>query len=120
MKCAGFGIWVRMNQEKKKKKVDLYIDTENRINHMTQPKKSFSEKFVSGIKSTSHYFNYVWYVLILKNVYTKYFSLFSWKDPKGKKLFSITQILACPGRCWLASYFLWTYILPSVLPRGLF
>lgn len=116
MKCAGFGIWVRMNQEKKKKKVDLYIDTENRINHMTQPKKSFSEKFVSGIKSTSHYFNYVWYVLILKNVYTKYFSLFSWKDPKGKKLFSITQILACPERCWLASYFLWTYILPFVLP----
>lgn len=86
MKCAGFGIWIRMNQEEKKKRVVLYIDTENRINHVTQPKKSFSEKFVSGTKSTSHYFNYVWYVLFLKNVYTKYFSLFSWKDPDGKNL----------------------------------
>lgn len=71
---------------RKKKRVVLYIDTENRINHVTQPKKSFSEKFVSGTKSTSHYFNYVWYVLFLKNVYTKYFSLFSWKDPDGKNL----------------------------------
>lgn len=59
----------------------------NRINHMTQPKKGFSEKFVSGIKSTSHYFNYVWYVLVSRNVCAEYFSLFSWKDPKGKKAF---------------------------------
>lgn len=81
---------------------------------MTQPKKGFSEKFVSGIKSTSHYFNYVWYVLVLRNVYTKYFSLFSWKDPKGKKLFSITQILAFPGQCWLAGCFLCSYISQSV------
>lgn len=104
MKHAGFRTRGRMNQEEKKK-VALYIDAENRINHMTQPKKGFSEKFVSGIKSTSHYFNYVWYVLVLRNVYTKYFSLFSWKDPKGKKLFSITQILAFPGQCWLAWLF---------------
>lgn len=105
----------RMNQEEKeKKKVALYIDAENRINHMTQPKKGFSEKFVSGIKSTSHYFNYVWYVLVLRNVCTKYFSLFSWKDPKGKKLFSTTQILAFPGQCWLAGCFLCSYISLSV------
>lgn len=102
--------WTR----KKKKNVVLYIDAENRINHMTQPKKGFSEKFVSGIKSTSHYFNYVWYVLILRNVYTKYFSLFSWKDPKGKKLFSITQILAFPGQCWLPGCFLCSCISLSV------
>lgn len=81
---------------------------------MTQPKKGFSEKFVSGIKSTSHYFNYVWYVLVLRNVYTKYFSLFSWKDPKGKKLFSTAQILAFPGQCWLAGCFLCSYISLSV------
>lgn len=85
-----------MNQEGKKKKSFIYRYWKPNKSH-DPAQKSFSEKFVSGIKSTSHYFKYVWYVLILKNVYTKYFSLFSWNDPKVKKLFSITQILAFPA-----------------------
>lgn len=115
MKCAGFGIWVRMNQEKKR--VVLYIGTENRINHMTQPKKSFSEKFVSGIKSTSHYFNYVWYVLVLRNVYTKILAFSHGRIQKAKAFQYHTDTR--PSRTVLVGSFLWPYVLLSAFARGL-
>lgn len=84
---------------------------------MTQPKKSFSEKFVSGIKSTSHYFNYVWYVLVLRNVYTKILAFSHGRIQKAKAFQYYTNIRL--SRTVLAGSFLWPCMLPSTLARGL-